>query len=209
MFSMSLCREQSSRFHHLQEVQFLKQQSGVRPPTYHQPVRVTTWCSLFSEGFKSRSNGNNTFHSSSTCVSLVHILFSSKFWAQSWYYWVFCLLWLFLAKMSHFWFSLATKFSPLNSLIDVILCLSFKSWTVTLSEAKEVYSALDLVQGSCVTYWISQRHASGVILGGVTHGKIPHCTMFCLSLLTASRLFNWLVNCTDFAVNWSAFLRIW
>ncbi len=60
------------------------------------------------------------------------------------------------------------------------LFLIVESWTLTLNEASEACSSLDVVLGSFMTSWMSCHCALGVILVGqpLTPGKVHHCFTF-------------------------------
>ncbi len=59
------------------------------------------------------------------------------------------------------------------------LFLIVESWALTLIEAREACSSLDVVLGSFMTSWMSRRCALGVILvGQPTPGKVHHCSKF-------------------------------
>ncbi len=60
------------------------------------------------------------------------------------------------------------------------LFLIVESWTLTLNEASEACSSLDVVLGSFMTSWMSCHCALGVILVGqpLTPGKVHHCSTF-------------------------------
>ena len=49
------------------------------------------------------------------------------------------------------------------------VCLMVESWTLTLTEASEACSSLDVLLGSSVTSWMSRGCSLGVILVGRPH----------------------------------------
>ncbi len=59
------------------------------------------------------------------------------------------------------------------------LFLIVESWTLTLSEASEACSSLDVVLGSFMTSWMSHRCALGdILVGRPLLGRFNHCSMF-------------------------------
>ncbi len=168
-------QEQNSWFHQLwQVVQVLKLQSSPRPSHYHHHVWLLVWCSFYEMlcCFDAKCNGTHTFqkvkllsHQSTEylpkslgdnqdifgkCETSLCVLFGQQ-WLLPW-----TLPWM--------------PFLPSFFLI-------VESWTLTLIEASEACSSLDVVLGSFMTSWMSRRCALGVILVGRPL-LVHHCSKF-------------------------------
>ncbi len=99
---------------------------------------------------------------SSTFVSSVHRVFSQKSWGSSRCF-LAKLRWAFMFFLLSSGFRLGTL--PCRPFLPSLF-LMVESWTLTLTEASEACSSLDVVVGSFVTSWMSRCCALGVILFG-------------------------------------------
>ncbi len=99
---------------------------------------------------------------SSTFVSSVHRVFSQKYWGSSRCF-LAKLRWAFMFFLLSSGFRLGTL--PCRPFLPSLF-LMVESWTLTLTEASEACSSLDVVVGSFVTSWMSRRCTLGVILVG-------------------------------------------
>ncbi len=154
-------RQQNSWFHLSQQVfQVLKQHNSPRPSHYHHHTLLLVWCS-FSEMlcyFYARCNGTHTFQK----VQLLSRVFSQKSWGSSRCF-LAKLRWAFMFFLLSSGFGLGTL--PCRPFLPSLF-LMVESWTLTLTEASEACSSLDVVVGSFVTSWMSRSCALGVILVG-------------------------------------------
>ncbi len=158
-------RQQNSWFHLSQQVfQVLKQQNSPRPSHYHHHILLLVWCS-FSEMlcyFYTRCNGKHTFQN----VQLLSRQ-STEYFPKSlgdhqdvfWQNWDEPFMFFLLSSG----FRLGTL--PCRPFLPSLF-LMVESWTLTLTEASEACSSLDVVVGSFVTSWMSRRCTLGVILVG-------------------------------------------
>ena len=193
-------KQQNSWFHLSQQVfQVLKQQNSPRPSHYHHHILLLVWCS-FSEMlcyFYGRCNGTHTFQKSLTFVSSVHRVFSQKSWGSS-----RC----FLAKLRRaFMFFLLSSGFRLGTLpcrpFLPSLFLMVESWTLTLTEASEACSSLDVVVGSFVTSWMSHRCALGVILvSRPLLGRFSTVPCFCHLWIMALTVVRWSPKALEMAL---------
>ena len=145
-------------------LQVLKQQNSPRPSHYHHHILLLVWCS-FSEMrcyFYARRNGTHTFQKVQLLSrqsteyfpkSLGDIkMFSGKTETS-----------LYVLFAQQLFFCLGTL--PCRPFLSSLF-LMVESWTLTITEASEACSSLDVVVGSFVTSWMSRCCAFGVILVG-------------------------------------------
>ncbi len=170
-------KEQNPWFHQLwQVVQTLKLQSSPRPSHFHHHVWLLVWCTFYEMlcWFYARCNGTHLPKSSTFVHQSTEYLPKSLGDNQD----------IFLANVRWaFVFFLVSNGFCLGTLPWMpflpSLFLIVESWTLTLTEASEACSSLDVVLGSFMTSWMSRRCALGFILVGVkTPGKVHHCYKF-------------------------------
>ncbi len=112
--------------------------------------------------FYTRCNGTCTFQKSSTFVSSVHRTFAQKPWGYSIYI-------LANVRQAFLLFLISSGFCLVSLPWMLFLPILFRiveSWTLTLIEASEACSSIDVVLGSFMTSWMSCHCALGVILVG-------------------------------------------
>ncbi len=81
------------------------------------------------------------------------------------------------------------------------LFLIAESWTLTLIEASEACSSLDVVLGSFMTFWMSRHCALGVILvGRPTPGKVHHRSKFSPLWIMALTVVHWSPKALEMAL---------
>ncbi len=155
-------RAQNSWFHQLwQVIQILKLQNSPRPSHYHHHVWLLVWCSFYEMlcWFYARCNGTHTFQKIYCCLISPQNI---------------CPKVLGIIKMANvrraFVFFLVSSGFCLGTLPWMpflpSLFLIVESWTLTLIEASEACSSLDVVLVSFMTSWMSRHCALGVILVG-------------------------------------------
>ncbi len=160
-------RVQKSWFHQLwQVIQVLKLQSSPRPSHYHLHVWLLVWCAFYEMlcWLYARCNRTHTFQkvqllSHQSTEYLPKCLGDNQdiFW-QMWDE-PLCSFWSAVAFALELWMPFLPSLFP-------SLFLIVESWTLTLIEASEAFSSLDVVLGSFMTSWMSRHCALGVILVG-------------------------------------------
>ncbi len=154
-------RVQNSWFHQLlwQAIQVLKLQSSPRPSHYHHHVWLLVWCSFYEMlcWFYARCNGHTPSKKFNLCrISPQNIC--PKFLG---------IIKIFLGKFVFFLVSSGFCLGTLPWMPFLpSLFLIVESWTLTLTEASEACSSLDVVLGSFMSSWMSCHCALGVIMVG-------------------------------------------
>ncbi len=158
-------RVQNSWFHQLwQVVQVLKLQSSPRPSHYLHHVWLLVLSSFYEImcWFYARCNGTHTFQKVKL-LSHQSIEYLPKSLGDNQD--------IFLAnvRQAFVFFLVSSGFCfgtlPLKLFLPSLF-LIVESWTLTLIEASEACSSLDVVLGSFMTSWMSRHCALGVILVG-------------------------------------------
>ncbi len=200
-------RVQDSRFHQLwQVVQVLKLQSSPRPSHYHHHVWLLVWCSSYEMlcCFYARCNGTHTFQnvqllSHQSTEYLPKSLGDNQdiFW-QMW-----DKPFLFFLVSSGFCLGTLPWTGFLPSLFLIV-----ESWTLTLIEASEACSSLDVL-GSFMTSWMSRHCALGVILvGRPLLGRFTIVPSFLHLWIMALTVVRWSPKALEMALTLSRLIHV-
>ncbi len=160
-------RVQNSWFNQLwQVVQVLKLQSSPRPSHYHHHVWLLVWCSFYEMlcWFYARCNGTHTFQKVQLLLNQSTEYLPKSLGVNHINRDIFgkCETSLCVLLVSSDFCLGTLPWMPFLPSLFLIV----ESWTLTLIEASEACSSLDVVLGSFMTSWMSRHCALGVILVG-------------------------------------------
>ncbi len=160
----------------------------LRPSHYHHHVWLLVWCSFLWNAVLvyARCNGTRTFQKVQLLSHQSTEYLPKSFGDNQDIFWQ-----MWDEPLCSFWsagFCLGTlPWMPFLTSLFLIV----ESWTLTLIEASEACSSLDVVLGSFMTSWMSRRCALGVIvLGRPLQGRfttVPSFHHLWIMVLTVAR----------------------